>query len=596
MNRSLLRGSLLAPAFLLLYSLCTFAQGQFVYVNSNTVGLNAVSAFSVDADCSLTFINTYPTGGSGTSLSNFGVNLMEVCGENLYVANIGSNTITVFAINPATGALTTIGSQVPVPGAQNMAIACSPDRRFLYVARSGTSNVSLFTRASDGSLSFVQTVLSGGLAPVDIEVSPDGTFLLVSNVLSPNVVPFAINPADGTLTQGSPAPTITAPVEIEINCAGTLAFVSSTGGVNVFSIGAGGALTRLPGAFFDPLGDDFNIRLSPDGRFLFVSHFNSNSVSVLNVAADGTLSEITSSPFPNTGGTLPQPIVTNASGTCLFAFNTSFGATAFSIASDGVLARVGQPTGGSFLTGGIAAYPPASCQADLSVSKSVSSTGVVGSTATYEISVINQGPAVAANVVVQDILPPGTSFVAGTCMTLVNSSAAGTCQVVGDNLTAAFPSLAVGEVATVKYTVIITAQGGALGTLTNAVSVSSDNPDPDPNDNTTSVPLQVFDVCLQDDSNSATVFLGNSTTGDYRFCCGGAVFTGRARVVRKGSTVTFEHNTSDRRVLAKADRSVFRGTASLQSPPGSLRCTITDRDIRNNSCLCVPVSDTLLPR
>jgi hypothetical protein len=110
------------------------------------------------------------------------------------------------------------------------------------------------------------------------------------------------------------------------------------------------------------------------------------------------------------------------------------------------------------------------------------------------------------------------------------------------------------------------------------------------------VPLQVFDVCLQDDTNSSTVFLGNSTTGDYRFCCGEAVFTGKARIVRKGSVVTFEHNTSDRRVVAKVDRSVNRGTASLQSPPGSLRCTITDRDIRNNSCLCVPVSDTLLPR
>jgi len=167
----------------------------------------------------------------------------------------------------------------------------------------------------------------------------------------------------GTPVQVSPQ----GPHEIEINCASTLAFVGSFSGVYVFSIGPGGALTQVAGSPFDPSGErDFKTQLSPDDRFLFVSHDLSNTISVMSVGAGGVLTEVAGSPFPNTGGSLPLFTVTNAAGSCLFALNQ--GATAFQIAADGSLARVGAPTGGtSGFGGGIAAYPAASCATDLTV-------------------------------------------------------------------------------------------------------------------------------------------------------------------------------------------------------------------------------------
>jgi hypothetical protein len=96
----------------------------------------------------------------------------------------------------------------------------------------------------------------------------------------------------------------------------------------------------------------------------------------------------------------------------------------------------------------------------------------------------------------------------------------------------------------------------------------------------------VFDVCLQDDSNPGIVFQGNATTGEYHFCCGDTTFTGTARVTKKGRIITFEQSATDRRLLVRDDESVFRGSASLQFPPGVMRCTIGDRDTRNNSCIC----------
>lgn len=95
-----------------------------------------------------------------------------------------------------------------------------------------------------------------------------------------------------------------------------------------------------------------------------------------------------------------------------------------------------------------------------------------------------------------------------------------------------------------------------------------------------------FNVCLQDDSNASILFLGNAQTGAYLFCCGGTMLTGIAQVTLRGSTATFQHYSTDRRVLARADGGVFRGSAALQSPPGTTICTITERDTRNNSCVC----------
>jgi hypothetical protein len=91
---------------------------------------------------------------------------------------------------------------------------------------------------------------------------------------------------------------------------------------------------------------------------------------------------------------------------------------------------------------------------------------------------------------------------------------------------------------------------------------------------------------LQDDTTASTVLLVNTQTGDYRFCCQGSVFVGKGMVVKQGNTWTLTHNAADRRVLGKGDTNAKTGTASLQTPPGTTRCTITDRNISNNSCTC----------
>ena len=119
-----------------------------------------------------------------------------------------------------------------------------------------------------------------------------------------------------------------------------------------------------------------------------------------------------------------------------------------------------------------------------------------------------------------------------------------------------------------------------------STSVNCSATDASGNTATCSFSVIVFDVCLQDDSNPGIVFFANTMTGDYRFCCEGMVFTGVAFVTRRGNIATFQHNAPMHRVQASYDGAVFKGSASLQAPPGTIKCTIIDRDTRNNSCVC----------
>jgi hypothetical protein len=126
--------------------------------------------------------------------------------------------------------------------------------------------------------------------------------------------------------------------------------------------------------------------------------------------------------------------------------------------------------------------------------------------------------------------------------------------------------------------------GAAFPTGTTTVTCTAS--DTSGNSTSCSFTVAVFDVCLQDDSNSNAVLLWNSQTGDYRYCCNGAAIVGRGTVSRQGNIFKLTHTAGDRRVNASLDASQNKGSASLQHPLGTSKCPILDRDTRNNSCQC----------
>lgn len=127
--------------------------------------------------------------------------------------------------------------------------------------------------------------------------------------------------------------------------------------------------------------------------------------------------------------------------------------------------------------------------ADLQVVKTDSPDPVVpGTTLTYTLVVSNNGPSVAANVVVRDPLPTGTAFASLTAPGLACTPPA--VGASGD-LVCTVATLAVGATTTVTLTVQVspTLLDGAV--ITNAAAVRSDTPDLVPANNTDIEPTTV---------------------------------------------------------------------------------------------------------
>jgi uncharacterized repeat protein (TIGR01451 family) len=120
--------------------------------------------------------------------------------------------------------------------------------------------------------------------------------------------------------------------------------------------------------------------------------------------------------------------------------------------------------------------------ADLSVVKSDFPDPVVaGEQLTYDLSVFNDGPHVALDVVVEDILPPGTTYVSDTDACDISALPTLTCSL-GD--------LAAGDGAAFSIQVSVDPDlvfnAGGPTTITNAASVSGVANDPNPFNNTIS--------------------------------------------------------------------------------------------------------------
>ena len=102
--------------------------------------------------------------------------------------------------------------------------------------------------------------------------------------------------------------------------------------------------------------------------------------------------------------------------------------------------------------------------------------------------------------------------------------------------------------------------------------------------------LNVFSLCLVDDSNPGNVVLINAITGDYRYCCNGvAVASGRGVLTPRGCMVTIEHVKGDRRVFIQADTISNNGAgagAAFIQISGAQSCRISDRSIAGNQCTC----------
>jgi hypothetical protein len=188
------------------------------------------------------------------------------------------------------------------------------------------------------------------------------------------------------------------------------------------------------------------------------------------------------------------------------------------------------------------------------------------------------GPSCSFTVTVNDTQPP---VITCSCnLTAVTPTPGDPCVVVNFTTTATDNCPGV--------TVVCNPPSGSCFPV-GVTTVTCTATDASGNTATCTFTITVFNGRLQDDSEGCNnTVLFDTITGSYRWCCHGTIFTGVATVKKIGNTFTLTHTPPDRRVLINLSAGSFppSGNASLQAPPGTIRCIIQDRDTRNDTCVC----------
>jgi 6-phosphogluconolactonase (cycloisomerase 2 family) len=228
---------------------------RFVYVaNQNS---HDISAFSV------TGAGTLAAVGAPVSVGRYPEAIaLHPNGRSLFVANHGSNTVSVLSVDPKRGALRRNGPDLLNMGSGPLAIVAHPDGRWVFVgnddARAAASTNMVTTYQVDAAtdrLVAVGAAETGSAGLLAMALDRSGRFLYTANALGDSVTVFHVDTCSGSLARvaQTEAPF---PVALTASESGDFLYVASNGpapAVRAFAIdpvtGALSAVASLTGSF-----------------------------------------------------------------------------------------------------------------------------------------------------------------------------------------------------------------------------------------------------------------------------------------------------------------------------------------------------------
>ncbi|MBI5311324.1 MAG: beta-propeller fold lactonase family protein [Actinobacteria bacterium] len=309
---------------------------------TNLYSSKKIASFAIDASGGAT-----PLPGSPLTVGGF-VQSISITPDGRYLVTQNpfatDGFMGVYSID-SSGALTQVGGNVATnTSAPNL---FAPDGLHMY-APSKAGGVEAFA-FNEGTLTSLGTV---GATPLgEMAITPDKRFLFAPDYNNPSIDRFAIQ-ADGTLADIGPAPLPEAGGQaVRITPDGRfLIVITGPGGTDhttSFAIGPDGSLTQIGSPLANTGAITDRSPISPDGRFLFVTNGNEDSVSTVAIASDGSLSR----PLPDVPSIVSGPgeSAVSTDGRFLFVQNQAgtFFQT-FAIGANGELTTIGAP----FATGG----------------------------------------------------------------------------------------------------------------------------------------------------------------------------------------------------------------------------------------------------
>ncbi|MGP8243607.1 MAG: lactonase family protein [Bryobacteraceae bacterium] len=267
-----------------------------------------------------------------------------------YVANAGSNRVSAYAINPATGALIAIpGSPFPA-GSEPVSVTVDATGRFVYVADlTGTVSACTINPATGALIAVPGSPFPAGSHSYSVTADPTGKFAYVANFFANTVSAYTINTATGALTPvpGSPFPAGAAPRSVIVDPTGKFVYAANYNDntVSAYTIDpAVGALIAVPGSPFPAGSGSVSVIVDPTTTFAYVANHNDNTVSAYTInRATGALTPVPGSPF--LAGNAPAAVTVDLTGTFAYAVNHDDNTvSAYTInRATGALTAVGAP-------------------------------------------------------------------------------------------------------------------------------------------------------------------------------------------------------------------------------------------------------------
>jgi 6-phosphogluconolactonase len=311
-----------------------------VYVGTYTEGrAGGIHAFQFDAKAGR-FTRTLPvTPAQNPSYLAVSGRFLYAVAETETFGGRPGGAVAAYAADGKTGALSLLNMQL-TQGRAPCHVATDAAGRFLFAANYNEGTVTVFPLHADGSVGLVSAILRhAGACPVldrqagphahFAALTPDGKRLCAADLGCDRVFVYPFDPASGVSPAGRSEVALrpgAGPRHIAFHPSGRFAYVVTelSNEVAAFSHSGGGRFENIQ--YISTLPEGYSgqswcaaVHLSPDGRFLYASNREHDSIAVFAVDPEnGTLERVQVAP---SGGRWPREFMIDPTGKWMVAAN-----------------------------------------------------------------------------------------------------------------------------------------------------------------------------------------------------------------------------------------------------------------------------------
>ncbi|HKB85611.1 MAG TPA: beta-propeller fold lactonase family protein [Ignavibacteriaceae bacterium] len=263
-----------------------------VVTESNSDAGNEVVVYSRGHDGMLSMMGSYSTGGTGTGMGLGSQGAVALNGGYIYAVNAGSNDISVLSADGAVVDQESSGGEMP--------ISLTIHHNLLYVLNAGgDGNITGFRiNNGDGSLTMIsgssRSLSGSGVGPAQVEFSPNGRMLVVTEKGTNMIDTYTINPG-GTASGPNVQPSVgNTPFGFEFDNKGHLIVSDAFGGgmgagaMSSYDVSSNG-ISLISGPVVNTQTAPCWVVVTNDGRYSYTTNTGTSNISGYNVNPDGSI-------------------------------------------------------------------------------------------------------------------------------------------------------------------------------------------------------------------------------------------------------------------------------------------------------------------